>query len=233
MRFVNTSKYTINTSFSGRLYPGECSENCGEKRKRLETVMREIVEICGLNMAIKLDDGERNLLDQIVELNRRGSSFDKNKDLPAELVADPDGSKRGEAMRLAAQQKALDGQVARNKANAHREALINGEISELHHDSQEGEKFDPSMLKTGFEKILEVNAKIAAGKKQTDPVAEMKAATANGAEENAVASSSDASGVESVPQNVEGATAMDQTAMEFADSVSSFGPSKKRGRKNK
>jgi len=179
MKLVNLTRHTVHTSFSGTLAPGQTSADGGKKRCRLEEALDEVVRVCGNNLGIRLNKREAELLNRLMVLDEKGSGFDINS-LPPEIRDDPTGEKANDEAIRAAQQRRMDAATKANADAAHREAMINGEISDrkprgVATIGDEGEEVTPDKLKSGFEKIMEENAKIAAGEKPSineilDPV---------------------------------------------------------------
>ena len=232
MRFVNTSTQILYTRMSGDLLPGGVSASGGKYRTRLEEEMKAVVKTCGTRLGIRFTDSERALFNQLKALDEKGMKFDMSQ-LPEEVRNDPTGEKRVAARHMAAQQRQVDAMIAANKAAREREAVINGEVREpVGPGNMKGRKFDPATeLKSGFERIMEENARIAAGKKVNvrdalDPIGEHKAEKA----EEAKAAEPEAS---LEPKAAEGGTAMDNMAKEVAEGLAEIGPSRKRGRKGR
>ena len=169
MRFVNMSTRPVFNTFSGSLNPGEVSADGGPYRVRLEKALSDVVNACGGRLGIKLNEREAKLIDALVTLDEKGRAFNKSS-LPEEIRNDPTGEKKREAMEDEAQRKGLERITKANEDKARREAIINGETEEPRRRpagpaAMEGEKVDPSALKSGFERIMEENARIAAGDK--------------------------------------------------------------------
>lgn len=169
MRFVNMSSRPSYNTMSGSLGPGEVSSDGGPHRIRLEKALAEVVNACGSRLGIKLNEREAKLIDELVTLDERGRAFRKES-LPKEVVDDPTGDKKREAMEDEAQRRSLDRISAANSEKAKRESIINGETDEnvrrpVGPAVMDGEKVDPSELKSGFERIMEENARIASGGK--------------------------------------------------------------------
>lgn len=164
MRFVNLTKRTVHTRFTGFIRPGMTVSGNKESQK-LEDVLSNVVGGCGSSVGIVLSDREVNLLSALMSLDDLGKSFSPN-DIPAEIREDPNGVKRAAEKNAEAQFEGIRGMQRKNAESMKREETINGEIHERHPvgmATMEGEPVNPSMLKTGFEKIMEENARIAAG----------------------------------------------------------------------
>ena len=238
MRFVNTSTQSLYTRMSGNLLPGGVSASGGKYRTRLEEEMKAVVKTCGTRLGIRFTDSERALFNQLKALDEKGMKFDMSQ-LPEEVRNDPTGEKRVAARHMAARQLQVDSTIAASKAAREREAVINGEVREpVGPGGMNGRKFDPATeLKSGFERIMEENARIAAGKKVNvkdalDPIGEHMKAGEHKAEktEEAKAAKPEAS---LEPKAAEGGTAMDNMAKEVAEGLAEIGPSRKRGRKGR
>jgi len=170
MRFVNMSSRPAYSKFTGPLGPGEVSSDGGPFRTQLEKALSDVVNICGTRLGIRLNEREADLLDKVLSLDEKGCGF-KKESLPEEVRNDPDGMKKAERMEDEAQKRHLDELAAKNAENAKREAEINGEILERKPKgpaTMEGKEVEPPDLKSGFEKIMEENAKIAAEKPKMD-----------------------------------------------------------------
>ena len=238
MRFVNTSTQSLYTKMSGNLLPGGVSASGGKYRTRLEEEMKEVVKACGTRLAIRFTDSERALFNQLKALDEKGMKFDMSQ-LPEEVRNDPTGEKRVAASHMAAHQRQVDAMIAANKTAREREAVINGEIREpVGPGNMKGQKFDPATtLKSGFERIMEENARIAAGKKVNvkdalDPIGEhMKAGEQKPEKTEEVKAAEPEVSLE--PKAAEGGTAMDNMAKEVAEGLAEIGPSRKRGRKGR
>lgn len=167
MQFVNLTNHVINSYFAGSLGPGRVSADGGAKRRRLEEAIEEVIKACGKTLGIRLNKRECELLDQLMKLDEAGSKFNPET-IPSQVRNDPTGAKRAEEAQRAAQQKAIDDMKSANASKAKREAMINGEVENKPRKpvgpaTMEGEKVEPGMLKSGFEKIMEANARIARG----------------------------------------------------------------------
>lgn len=262
MRFINVTPRSVFTSYTGTLAPGAVSADGGQKRRKLEEVLSEIVRICGDKLGIRLNQKEAELLGKLMELDEKGGGFTPDM-LPEEVRNDPTGEKRAAAARAAAQQAHLEGIAKANAEAAHREALINGEVEErkpVGPGTMTGEKVDASALKSGFERIMEENARLEAekaGKKDVgeilDPIgAHMKgdksaelqnedAGDAIGAEPVSVslAKGLDGDATKSAdasipkPTVTEKGSRMDAVAADIAEKLSTVGPSEKKSKKGK
>lgn len=171
MQFVNVSSRSVYTSYAGMLAPGAVSSGKEKKCHDLEDALTGVIRECKGVMGIRLSKTEADLLDKLIKLDELGSGF-KPESIPDEIRKDPTGAVRASKSRNEAQQKAMDNLAQTNKRSAIREAEINGEIAErrpVGPATLEGEPVQPSMIKSGFERIMEENARIAAGKKK-DPV---------------------------------------------------------------
>lgn len=169
MQLVNLTNRVISTSLSGTLGPGRVSSDGGHMRTELIRVLENIVNSCGKHLGIRLNKKECELLDKLMKLDAAGSEF-KPESVPSEIRNDPTGARRAEETIRATQQKAIDNMKAVNSDKAKREAMINGEIAPAQRkpvglSTMTGEKVDPANLKSGFEAIMEANARIANGEK--------------------------------------------------------------------
>lgn len=164
MRFVNLTCRTVRTKFTGFIAPGR-SENGNADSRKLEKALAEIVDACGDSCAICLSDREVNLINKVMDLDERGGKFDPSS-IPADIRNDPSGVKRASERSRAAQQAGLDADKHAHEEQARREAVINGEVSEREPKglaTMKGEPVDESKLKSGFESIMEANARIERG----------------------------------------------------------------------
>ena len=165
MQFVNLTAKTIYTTYSGTLRPGQVSADGGPKRRKLEDLLNEIIKVCGTTLGIRLNAAEAQLLNKLMTLDERGGSFNKSQ-LPPEVRDDPTGAKRAAASVLAAQKKEADARDSANRKGAQVEAEINGETQTrkpVGPGNLQGTEVKPGDLKSGFEQIIEENARIAAG----------------------------------------------------------------------
>jgi len=170
MRFVNMSSRPAYNTFSGPIGPGETSSDGGPFRSRLEKALSEVVSACGTRLGIRLNEREAALIGKLIDLDEKGSSFTKDS-LPEEVREDPLGLKKGERLEDEAQKARIEKIVDMNAATSKREAEINGEIIERKPSgpaAMQGEKVSASDLKSGFDKIMEENARIAASKPSMD-----------------------------------------------------------------
>lgn len=169
MQFVNVTSKNVYTKFVGMLHPGEVSSGRGRECRILEETLSTIVNSCKEDLGIRLTEREAELLNKLVSLDEKGGGF-KPDSIPEEIRNDPTGAKRAAESRRAVQQKELDDMAKKNEDAARREAEINGETDPrakrrpVGPANMEGEKVDPSKLKSGFEAIMEENRKIAEGK---------------------------------------------------------------------
>ena len=195
-----------------------------------------------------------------MDLDAKGGGFDPAS-LPEEVRNDPSGEKRNSEAIRQAQQREMDERGKANDEAARREAETNGETDPNYRRpvgpaTMEGEKVDASKLKSGFEKLMEENAKIAAGDKPSeaeilDPIGahakkdgaqdpapadgEADASRAPGAEPVSVnmAKGLDGDGTKSADATVPEAVApgrgnaMDRKAAEVAGKLSHIGPEPK------
>lgn len=174
MRFVNMSSRPAYTKMSGHLLPGQTSSDGGPSRIQLEKTLSEIVKSCGDRLAIRLNEREADLLDKLVALDEKGSGFRRDS-LPKEALEDPLGIKESEEREYESQKRKLDSVKEANEKHAKIEREINSEAVASKmlkaHEAPKGEKVEPSMLKSGFDKIMEENAKIASSKPKFDQMA--------------------------------------------------------------
>ena len=266
MQFVNLTKRTVFTSFSGSLDPGQVSPDGGLKRRKLEDALREVVKVCGSSLGIRLNAREAELINKLMDLDAKGGGFDPAS-LPEEVRNDPSGEKRNSEAIRQAQQREMDERGKANADAARREAEINGETDPDYRKpvgpaTMEGEKVDPSKLKSGFEKLMEENARIAAGenneKKSSEEILDPIGAHAkkDGAAdpyptggdtgefgEDPVSVSiahglegdgtKSADALEPIPQAPENGSAMDRKAAEVAGELAQIGPKRKAVSKGK
>lgn len=243
MKIVNTSEHIHYVTRYGKLNPGNMTGDLSAYKMLIKELQR-LVSYCGDSLAIILSDTEKDIITKIFELDEKGRTFDRNS-LSKDALEDPTGEKRAEKSRLDAQQAEIDARAKRNAEAAQYEAMINGEISErkpVGPATMKGEKVEPSMLKSGFEAIMEANAKIEANKKinvgeMLDPIGEHL--KNNTPAEKAVEDIKD----KDVEQNVAEPTVaktsneMDRVASEVASGIAQFGPvendGKKRNKKRK
>ena len=170
MQFVNLTAKTVYTTYSGALRPGQVSADGGHKRRKLEDILNEIVKVCGTTLGIRLNAAEAQLLNKLIELDEKGCSFRKSQ-LPIEVRNDPTGEKRAAASVLVAQQKEAAARDAANRRGAQTEAEINGETQArppVGPGNLQGTDVKAYDLKSGFEQIMEENARIAAGQGESN-----------------------------------------------------------------
>jgi hypothetical protein len=164
MKFVNTQSRIIYNSAIGKVNPGATTI---DKYKDLEKCLQNIIDICGRNFRVVLNEKEAQLIAKLMELDEAGVKFDPSV-IPLDVRRDPTGIKRLiEADRQ--KQHARNEAVARvNKAAAVREAMINGEVADkpkkiiplgVDRSAEVEEVANKSM--SGFEQILAENARIA------------------------------------------------------------------------
>lgn len=268
MQFVNLTTRTVFTSFSGSLAPGQVSPDGGLKRRRLQDALEEVVKVCGSSLGIRLNSKEAELIAKLMDLDAKGGGFDPAS-LPKEVRDDPTGEKRNSEAIREAQQREMDERGKANADAARREAEINGETDPDYRKpvghatlENEGEKVDASKLKSGFEKLMEENARIAAGENKEKPSSEeildpigahaKKDGAADpepaggdageiGAEPVSVSmaqglegdGTKSADAHEPVPQAPEKGSAMDRKAAEVAGDLAQIGPKKKAVAKGK
>jgi hypothetical protein len=152
------------------------SSDGGLKRRKLEDALSEVVKVCGNSLGIRLNAREAELINKLMDLDAKGGGFDPAS-LPAEVRNDPTGLKRNSEDVRKAQQREMDDRENANVESARREAEINGETDPnarkpVGPATMKGEKVDPSKLKSGFERLMEENARIAAGEKKEKPSSE-------------------------------------------------------------
>lgn len=255
MKFVNTTNKTVHNKFTGFMHPGKIISGNSDS-KCLKISLKKIIDACGDKVAIRLDDDEVALVDALMKLDAIGGKFDP-KSIPDEIRNDPTGERRSSERSRQTQQKSIDDAKLSVEDARRREAFINGEILEpkrrpVGMANMEGEPVDPSKLKSGFERIMEENARIAAGEKpkadpseMLDPVgAHMKKDGEPDAPNNdgpydaagkpaeplkrAIHRPDDgtrsADAVEPLPEISERAGAMDRSAAEMARKLSIVGP---------
>lgn len=251
MKFVNLTAKIVHTKWTGFIKPGQSLEG-NRDSKRFENVLQEVVSSCGTKVGLRLSDKEVDLLKSIMDLDQKGLKFDPSS-IPEEVMNDPTGEKRASERSRAAQQAAIDGDRKRNVEAARREAFINGEIDDRKPKglaTMKGEPVDNSSLKSGFERIMEENARIesekgkvdkADAKEILDPIgshakttgeaegdavpAEAEAAPDDAAKEEGTGErTKSADAKEPIPTVSEKAGEMDRKAAETARKLSQFGP---------
>ena len=166
MQYVNTTSRKVYSRSAGMMRPGDVSSGRGRDSRRLEEVLESIISECRNGIGVRLNQKEADLLNRLMELDEMGSRFNPSS-IPEEIRKDPDGAKSALEASRKAQQAEMDAIGEKNAKSIRREAEINGETmtrKPVGPATMEGEKVEPYMLKTGFEKIMEENAKIAAGK---------------------------------------------------------------------
>lgn len=167
MRFVNMSARPAYSTMSGSLGPGDVSSDGGPHRTKMEKVLAEVVKSCGTRLGLRLNEREARLIDEIVTLDEKGRAFTKEC-LPEEIRNDPTGEKKREAMEDEAQRRKSESVRMDNEKRARTEAVINGETDEHEGRKSYGANEGPSNRKTGFDAIMEENARIASGEKKFD-----------------------------------------------------------------
>jgi len=161
MKIVNTTKMRLYRTALGNLLPMKATS---DSYRGLEKELNNIVNMCGTQLGVILNDNEKALIDKLMSLDERGENFKPSAyKAPVHVPAS--------AM---AQENELRKDMSHAKESAVREAIINGEIDEntrtpVGPGTMRGEKVDPSSIKTGFSRILEENAKIASKKETLDP----------------------------------------------------------------
>ena len=254
MQFVNITHKSVYTKFTGNLGPGAVSSRKNSICQQFEKSIEEVVDACGDKLGIRLSPREAELLNLLMNLDERGGGFDPAT-IPEDIRNDPTGAKRAEEAARAAQQKQIDDARAANAAGAAEEAEINGETDErkpVGPATMKGEKVIPDMLKSGFERIMEENARIAAGKKSfkeeemLDPIGAHLEAKAQEPKEEAPAADAKSPGKdpepvkkagededdatktadaeEPIPHAPEKGSAMDRQAADIAQKLSTIGP---------
>ena len=169
MQFVNLTDRKVYVKAVGMMVPGTRTPANVRSDRSLENAIDRIVTMCKDSVGIILNKRETELLNKLIELDAKGNGFDP-RTVPEWIRNDPNGERRAHEKSLAAQQAELASIAKKNAANMAREAEINGEViarKPVGPSTLQGEHVQPSMLKTGFERIMEENARIAAGK---DPV---------------------------------------------------------------
>lgn len=255
MQFVNVTTRNVYSRAFGTMTPGMVSPARGKNSHRLEEALEYVVSECGECLGVRLSKREAELLQRLLELDERGSGF-RPESIPDEIRNDPYGAKRALESSRKAQQAEIDAASDANAKASRREAVINGETLErepVGPATLKGEKVDPSMIKSGFERIMEENAKIAAGKgKPTvgtdeilDPIGAHARGTGHGEEEKGEEPSS-AVGKDPVgvvlakndpedgtrtadaevprPTVTDRASELDKTAADVAEKLSTLGP---------
>ena len=169
MRFVNLTSRIVYTKF-GSINPGAVSRDGGPRTDFLEKAIAEVLHICGDKLGIRLNEREAELLGKLMDLDTKGGGF-KPESIPAEIRNDPMGVKRAAEAARKAQQASLDANAKANAAAARREAEINGETDPNYRPpvgpaTMKGEEVTSKTLRSGFDEIMEENARIAAEKKE-------------------------------------------------------------------
>ena len=166
MQFVNMTNRNVYTH-AGMISPGGMSTGRDKIGKSLEETLSAIIGACKAGIGIRLSKREGEMLNRLMELDEIGSNFNPDS-IPSEIRSDPLGIKRASNDRRKAQEADLEATAERNRKSANREALINGETIRSRDPvgpaTMKGKTVDPSMLKSGFERILEENARIESGK---------------------------------------------------------------------
>ena len=168
MKLVNVTDRNVYNSSTGNVAPGRTTP---DTFRDLEKVLQKVVDICGRKFGIILNEREAALVERLMALDELGEKFDVTS-IPASIRNDPTGAKKASEMTRKSQQASIDADKKANEEAERREAIINGEIDEraqrkpVGPATMEGEKVDPKNIKSGFEAILEENARIAAGKKK-------------------------------------------------------------------
>lgn len=157
------------STYSGPIAPGCVSSDGGPFRSRLEKVLADVVGACGERLAVRLNEREADLLDRLMRLDEKGRAFRKDS-MPEEVRNDPLGLKESERLEDEAQKARHDRIRDANAAASMRETEIKGEASETGGKKagkagkpDEGAK-EAQVQKSGFERIMEENARIASGK---------------------------------------------------------------------
>lgn len=162
MKLVNVTSKTVFTPWTGFIRPGKAVEGNSDSVKFVN-VLEELVSACGDKLGIRLSEKEVSLVKAVMDLDEKGCKFDPSY-IPEEVRNDPTGERWASEQARAAQQSEMDNDARKAEENARREAVINGEIDDRKPRgvaTMEGKPVDPSELKTGFERIMEENARIA------------------------------------------------------------------------
>ena len=161
MQFVNISNKSVYSSLAGNIPVGKTTSGHGHSERQLEDVLDKIVKSCGDRLAIRLSAREAELVGRLMDLDERGSKLDPSSIAPRKVHS------------IDYQKMEMDRIAEANAKAAAREAEINGETrakrTPVGPGVMKGEAVTPQRLKSGFEKIMEENARIAAGKSGMDP----------------------------------------------------------------
>lgn len=239
MRFVNISNNPFYSSISNTVLPGGKSPDMYHK---FEEVLETVIKTCGDKLGVILSHNEAELLSRLMDLDSRGVSF-KKTDIPEAVRKDPYGQKRLSDEIISAHHHAQERDAKANAEKSNREKLINGETSRERRPvgpatlGEEGEEVTPSKLKSGFEAIMEENARIAAGKHEKkvdvgemlDPIG---AHMSNGNNAEDKKPEEHAVGADVSEPSTERGNGMDEQAADVASQLSAFGPAdgKRKGR---
>lgn len=164
MRFVNLTGKVVHSRYAGFINPGS-SANGNEESREFERILSELVEDCRKGIGVRLSKSELGAVKALMDLDSAGTSFNTSS-LHPDVRRDPTGEKRARERREAAQAEEIARRQRMVSEGNAREAFINGETARkpVGPGNMEGEVFDQSSLKGGFEAILEENARIAARK---------------------------------------------------------------------
>jgi hypothetical protein len=168
MKFVNTQSRIIYNSAVGKVNPGATTV---DRYKDLEKCLQKVIDICGKNFSIILNDHEAQMIAKIMELDKAGTNFDPSV-IPLEIRNDPVGINRLNEATRKKQHAAIEANAKANKEAAEREAMINGEVEDKPKIRPIGinrSAEDEKKGMTGFEKILAENARIANKKQEQAP----------------------------------------------------------------
>lgn len=165
MKFVNTQSRIVYNSAIGKVNPGVTTI---DKYRDLENCLQKIIDICGRNFRVVLNEKEAQLISKLMELDEAGTKFDPSV-IPLDVRRDPTGINRLVEAERKQQHAAIEATAKANKEAAEREALINGEIEDKPKIKPLGVNRSAEEKKkemSGFDQILAENARIAEQKSQ-------------------------------------------------------------------
>lgn len=168
MKFVNITDRIVYSSRTGNINPGKKTPDFYHD---LEKALQTVIDMCGKKFGVILSENEARLLNKVIDLDEIGSKFDPNT-IPLEIRKDPLGIQRVKNAEVKAQHADLNSTAKANADAARREALINGEVEDkpsitplqVPRNGEDVEQGSGQSRPSGFEAILQENARIAAGK---------------------------------------------------------------------
>lgn len=214
MEFVNLTNRFVCGKYCRALPPGSISAG-GRTVNSLMGTLKSVADSCGDSIGIRLSKSELSVINRLLELDSRGSGFDPNS-ISAELRNDPWGEKRALEREINARKEAEKRKEEAVEKAIRRDRYISEEVLPrgFHTANTEGEPFNPSELKSGFDDIRAENERIMANKK-ANPVDPMKAARP------VVQATED---ITPKIADLENATSMDKQARSIMEQLSTFGP---------